>query len=225
MEDNNPKRFIDPSKIGKAIGKGVEKTVTSYGEKNVLKIYENESDPTILKGRFYMAKILHILYPLTFPTTHNVGRMTNEMGDKKHSYIIAEKAIIDDDHRKMGELLHNSTAQHVSALSEEDQLKYRELESKMKEEGRGQDTMAKLSSLSVGFDKQLRNFSKDASGNDLYLDTVEAFKINALTGKPSLNYDKSRLELEIDKIPDEYSRKQALTYLSRLDDLLHELQD
>jgi hypothetical protein len=215
-----PKKITKPEEV---VGKGVEKIVTGFNEENVIKNYNRELRPEIIKGQFYLAQILHTLYPQSFPNVHTAGKKAKQ-NERGLSYMIVEKKELDEKHKEMARLLQKTPSQHVGSLSDEDQDAYRALEGEMKAEGRGDKTKQEMGSLGIGFDAQLRNFSVDKdSGDDLYLDTIQAFRFNSATNTYTLNYDKEKLLSVAEGLSDKYLEEKIKARLARLDELFIEL--
>ncbi len=202
------------------LAEGVEKKVYEDPDnpERVVKIYNYESSslPEV-KSRYHFGKLLHILFPDNFPDIHLSGQKND-----KTATIIAEKRERDSDHARMSELLNKP-----EALNKEEKDEYDNIITRQESAGLGHDIVQKLGSLGVKFDTLARNFSRQESGQDVYLDTINTWVYLRPTdtdGLPdlnqkkylALNFDELALTTQIEKLVGENQKRQAYMHLERI---------
>jgi len=201
------------NEIGELIGFGKDKKVyldKAYADK-VIVIYNPESmykpfTAEQVKAIYYFQKIKHYLFPDNFPNIHAAV-------NGKDVYLISER--IDDPYhqayskRKLGK-----------PLTEEELKKATEFEKKMTSE----TTKAEIKRVVALFEKagifwidlHFSNWARGDNGALINLDTELAiFHFTKM-------YDEEKLKSAIEMIADPKRRRQASSYLSRLNQLFEE---
>jgi hypothetical protein len=220
----------------KPFARGVEKKVFTDPQHpdRVVKVYNHESEslPEV-KARFYFGKILNALFPSNFPDIYQSSQAgDHEVSDTtpRTALLAVEKIDRDEHHIRLNDLLHERTVRGLTD-SEKDELN--SLEKNLRDLGYGQSVTDNLHALGIGLDKQVRNFTRNESGDDIYLDTIDPWIISQ-SRLPDGSYDRrSKKELRfnfdietisaaIASIPDEETRRQTINHLERLKDLANE---
>ena len=199
------------------IGEGGEKKV--YDDPNnpnrVVGVYrENRRDKTLnqVKGRYYMQKILHLLFPKNIPDIH----------ESTQSHVIIEKKERDSDHLAFQELrMARSLAREKGDFSSSSQEMLAAHEAMENKRSSGVDNLIrKLMRIGILFDSNIVNFATDSQGVITYLDTFDPWNISRHGEKYTLypQYEKEELLQAINKLEDP-EKSQALKFFSRLNEL------
>ncbi len=220
----------------KPFARGVEKKVFTDPQHpdRVVKVYNHESEslPEV-KARFYFGKILNALFPSNFPDIYQSSQAgDHEVSDTtpRTALLVVEKIDRDEHHIRLNDLLHERTVRGLTD-SEKDELN--SLEKNLRDLGYGQSVTDNLHALGIGLDKQVRNFTRDESGDDIYLDTINPWTI----AKPRLadgtsdpwskkelcfNFNLEAVTTAIAALPDDETRRQTINHLERLKGLAAE---
>ena len=177
---------------------------------------ERETELTI-KGRYYLAKIMHLLMPANIPDTNFVAK-----GDDV--VIISERKNLDNEHlehNRIKSLLNRKMApeQKNITLDSEIKLGNNRIEALEKDE-RFLAFEEKMEKLGVRFDEYPTNFGNDENNNLIYIDN--SFRpwhdLRAVGGRILKNYYAPAIRAAIMSI-DVSERNHALNYLQRLEEL------
>ncbi len=192
--------------VGKELGRGREKVVYTDPDnesrvKGIFHEYKKEGVEKI-KGRFYLTKILHILYPDNIPDIHLAASNPHMIIiDKVDDQIAVTKQQLG----KLGKDKH---------LADELQEELKELNERVAYHKR--EVSKPLGNLGVTVDSAPGNFTLDANDHITFVDTVEPWGVY---GNKSPNFDFEKLKLVIENIEDNVQKKHALTYLEHLNKL------
>lgn len=204
-------------KKAEKIGEGAEKTIYSHPE-NPEKViarwhYDTKESLEQVRGRYYLTKILHLLFPKNIPDIHQIYKSGEQVAilEKKEPDTIHKK--LHDSllkfHGARGSVPRFHAANYSKLATEHSQRIYWDKQYK--------DFREKISRLGISVDVVAINFGYDKDGNLLYLDNSFLPWNNA--SDPS--YDEKRLREAIDEL-NGADRESALKYLERLEKLREE---
>ncbi len=188
--------MFNPEKRGDLIGEGYNKKVYQDHENpdKVVGILDSETEtPNQIKARYYLTKILHLLFPKNIMDMHGVASQPN-------SYQ-ADKG----EHDELHTILNTGDD---GIVSYDEAHKMVESDPELKNLAEGMDA------LGVPIDDYPHNFSHDSEGNILYLDTFEAWR-RYDSGKIDLWFKFDSLDKALAKLPED-DRAKGEKYLSRL---------
>jgi hypothetical protein len=200
------------------IGVGHEKKVYDdpHSKERVVGVYhEHLQNKTLnqVKGRYYLQKILHLLFPKNIPDIH----------ESTQSYVVTDKKERDIDHMafqelKKAQLAANEKGEDTSSLYWPIKEKFDAIEDKGNAEANR--LIGKLSQMRVVFDSSLINFSTGSDGNVTYLDTFDPWFIGIAEKHLILipHYNKEKLLQVINTLEDP-EKSQALKFFYRLNEL------
>ncbi len=205
-------RLPESFEKGERIGTGRHKEVylNSKNNSEVIKEFKPELSITVLKGYFYLTKIVHILFPNFIPDIHFVGK------DKKD---IAVEDLVPHDVRHL-QLMGSIVGRH-------------ELISKLNRQNLKDDQLVELSGswsefrgkmvdgLGLYIDFSAINFIRDSKGQFKYVEGF--FPWVKQSGRLERDYDLSLLFEAISKLP-EPDHTRAQNYLNRLEALFTQAQ-
>ena len=206
-------------RVGEMLGEGSEKKVfVDPDDKRYAKgIFheELEESPNKIKSRFYLTKILHILYPKNVPDIHMsaskpnmlvVDRVEHDKAQQIHKEIIRVNDMIVI-HGGIATKEERETLDRLNKeLSVERDDRYDKSNKKLI------DFLKEMEKLKVTVDISWFNFSYDKEGNPVYVDSFEPF----FAYGTSWGFSRGRIELAIDELEDEIKKKKAMKYLNRL---------
>ena len=204
------------------VGQGKEKNVYSDPENEhrvIAKIKENKDlvrTPNQLKGRFYLTKILHLLYPKFIPDIHLAAA-------GEENILVLERKNLDEEHVE-----HNQLRAGSQSESSELKDKYKKLLSERDEkfvwDDEFIDRFAELSDLGVEFDPSSSNFGYDDNGNLVYADNSFDPWVNFSDGNHLKKFNAEKIRESIGTLEDT-KKEQALKYLKRLEELYQDELD
>lgn len=216
MPEKPPENLENIKKSKKPIGEGYEKVVysdTNNENRVVAKFKEHVKEtPNQIKARYYLTKILHLLFPENIPDMHWAG-------SEPHAYQV-DKVETDERHKeiqKYSDMLRAGEApwQKDEKTHEEAAEKNWEMSSAVVSDKDVSAFRKKIEQLDIrSLDKSAGNYTKDSEGNVQYLDSFYAWKFR-YDGTPYLFFDFEKLEEAINSLPDN-DKKTALNFLQRL---------
>ena len=185
-----------------------EKVISRFNEEH----FERESELSI-KGRYYLAKILHLLTPTNIPDTNLAAKGENVV-------IISERKKLDDEHlehNRVKMLLRGKmpAEQKNDLLRKETELLDDRAEKLFYDE-RFISFEKKMREVGVRFDDYPTNFGNDENNNLVYIDN--SFKPwYELSGRLRRNYSVSGIRTAIGGLSAD-KQSHALNYLQRLEE-------
>jgi hypothetical protein len=196
--------MVNKEKLGEPIGAGAEKKVYQDPENadRVIGVFEEDTreTPNQIKARFYLTKILHLLFPKNIPDMHWAGSEPNSFQADK------------GEHSELHKIINTGKETHIS---------FEEAMESIESDSAVSDFLKELDKLGIrSMDYASVNYSHDSEGNPLYLDTFYVWK-KRNDGKLQLFCDLDKLEDAIDLLSDE-DNVRAKSYLSRLKNLYEE---
>ncbi|HUC01660.1 MAG TPA: hypothetical protein VMA75_02030 [Candidatus Paceibacterota bacterium] len=184
-DSNNPNRVIAIRKEGKE---------------------DTEDRERKIKARFYLKKILHILFPQNIPDV--------DLATSNPQATRRERVILDPLHQSIqhaGEL-----EAKLGEIPKEAYLKASDASDKIYEDPKYKQLIGSLEELGVEIDTTTCNFTYSENGDALiYLDDVHLEDADWQTKNPR-GFDEEKLEAAISKIADERQQERATIYLDRL---------
>ncbi|MBI3633953.1 MAG: hypothetical protein HY226_06740 [Candidatus Vogelbacteria bacterium] len=196
------KRGENIIKVGKELGRGREKIVYADPDnkklaKGIFHEYKTESIEKV-KGRFYLTKILHMLYPKNIPGIHLsasnphmiiVDKVDDQIANIKEQLgtHVMEKNIAKDLTEELGELIDDISFNKRKIIDG-------------------------LDHLGVIIDEFPPNFAIDEKNNIKFVDSIDPWHVDA-------NYSSNKLKKAIENLEDAAQKKRALIYLAQLDKL------
>ncbi|MDO8483069.1 MAG: hypothetical protein Q7S86_04615 [bacterium] len=194
----------------KPLGVGMEKDVYEQKDRidGVVKVERKAESPRKVRARFYLLKILHMLYPKNIPDIHFSFTEPNATG--------RDKVELDEDHNRMRDLIKNNAAPSENRPfgGEPDTEQFNEASRRMW----GKLNDAKFPSyvfhLGVGVEMTAKNFGLDGDGNFVYVDDFPVWGNNEEGGISPI-FNEERIRESIGKLSGE-KQKQAVCYLERL---------
>ncbi len=189
----------------------IEKNQEPFGIGAEKKVYQDKENPDRVvsvrhtreslsreaKGRFYLTKILHLLFPKNIPNIH--------LSSAKPNITVRKKVELDSAHHTIRErylekrTIDESKEKHIfeamSAIA--NNPKVRALKNDLNNAGVDPETFP-------------GNFGIDNEGYAQYIEDFDAF---AISGEPF--FDAEKLTIAIDRLP-EKEQKQAMHYLEKL---------
>ncbi|MBI2035616.1 MAG: hypothetical protein HYT12_02945 [Candidatus Liptonbacteria bacterium] len=166
-----------------------------------------------MKGRFYLTKIAHLLFPDNIPDIHQV----TESADK------IQTADTDRIAHTEGQSVLQEGVEFSNASDRREQKKgdeywdrgYRMLNKELKEGAR--DLEKRLEGFGLGdcIDSFVANFSRGKDGNVYYLETFRPWTVYS-DEVAFLGFEEEKLKSAIQSMADERGRRTANEYLERL---------
>lgn len=205
-------------KEGFPIAGGTEKLIYEdpRNSDRVLKKYREEktNETHLVRGRFYLAKILHGLMPKNFPDIHQSTSAPNQ--------VIMDRVTLDTEHAELQKVL-KTTSQHQVHLGPEGREKFRIYRDARKADQRVIELIQTLKETGIDFDQASLNFSLDSNAA-IYLDTIEPWEVSIDRNddnKPVLkrNFDTELLRQKIQMLENDSERESLSIYLDRLVEL------
>ncbi|MBI1974305.1 MAG: hypothetical protein HYS51_00375 [Candidatus Zambryskibacteria bacterium] len=186
------------------IGEGAEKKVyqSRHHPERVLGAYKHPESPGLVKARYYLTKILHILLPENIVDIH--------LSSSQPNAVVREKVKLDDLYTELQKI-------YVKAeWSDEDERRLRELEKQARERQYydEHDLIQNLHNLGIAIDEGTDNFAYDTADKLKYFEDFPALKIEKDAVKRCFN--ETALQSAIGKITDDKSKEKAQSYLNRL---------
>lgn len=201
------------------IGEGKDRRVFIDPKNEARVIAETKDDveqetPLQLKGKYYLTKIVHNLFPENIPDIYQVGEAKEEDGSVQTTD--RERITQSAEHEKLKLALHDGDE---AAVKEAEGLVIRDI-------GKEMSTLdMKLSEIGLGFniDSTLENYTRDDKGNVHYLESFTPWQVDVVDPKElEVLFDEVALREAIEKVSDEKTKNECLRYLERLLELLEE---
>lgn len=198
------------------LGVGVEKTFYQDTDNSdrVIGYYkegtaDREVSPRERIARFYLTKIMHILFPQNIPDIH--------MSTSSPHAIMRKKVEFSPNHDTMRQVLLQK--EQGKELSPELARAYNTAGEKIRDDPEVKRFAGVLESFGVDVDHEPQDFSYDTDGNIIYVEPFDALRMSV--GGPRPWFDADKLEHAIKGL-DEARRQEALNYLQRLKKLVAE---
>ncbi len=218
---------FDPEKM-EHFAEGAEKIVYHHPqdpEKVVAEFRSDAIEAREMKGRFYLTKVLHALFPRNIP---DISLAAKEGGS--NPYMVLEKKHLDRQHEELRDLsTHQQMKSHQGESDREidDAILDKELAS-MESLNRDPDIEAlsktmREAGLEMLLDTSPRNFGRDQEGNLVYVDN-SFYPWWAGEDGSIEPRDYHVLREAIQKIDDKEARDRAMAYLERLETLRAEAE-
>lgn len=197
-------------KFGNKIGGGKEKNVFEHPDnpdKVIAKLHERWSENKWqFRGRFYLSKILHVLFPKNIPDVHLSAQGTDKI-------LVSEMKNLDPMHQEIQKLVANGYWRSPVETT---------YEKKLESDPCFHDLTRSMAYLGIYLDTAGRNFGYDDRGNLIYVDNdFSPWGINLKSLKINFNFNKENLLVRVNSLPEEQKEK-ALLYLNRIEDLAEE---
>jgi hypothetical protein len=193
------------------VGRGSEKEVYEHPNDpaKVVAEFRYAESPKRLRGRFYLTKILHELFPDNLPDISVAA--TNP------HVVIMERKQLDEAHKSLQKF--NIKGDFVGNFS----ARYKEFEDKIGEDRKFKQLKRELAELGIGLETAAMNFGYDDKNNLVYVDS--SFDpwpcYYHVDDKFERSYDPAKLRNAVNLLePDR--KKRALKYLERLEILAEE---
>jgi len=169
-----------------------------------------------MRGRFYLSKILHFIFPAAIPEVYAAGT-------KDGGYLDIEKVETDEDHRRMQAA--RAKTESGKHLSNEESVEMRQLAQKREQDPKIHDFVNALRKLGVIVDPTGDNYSYGSDGSFQYLDnSFTPWQINRVGRKLVKAYNADELAKAIESLAPE-QKEQAKLYLERLEQLFKEEEE
>jgi len=205
----------------KRMGRGAEKNVYNDpgNEKRVIAEIRNSDErirtPRQVKARFYLTKILHLLYPTFIPDIH--AAISGETDT-----LSMGKKTLDAEHLELNRLREKVVAGHPTR---EEETRYREQlrkgEHKLSWDDAFMDYFQEIESLGVNFDPSPVNFGHDENSHLVYVDnSFEPWTIFS-DGNIKKRFSAEKIREKINGLGGA-KKDTAMSYLARLETLYEE---
>lgn len=205
-------RFILERKNKEPIGEGGGRTVYDDPSNNdrviAFNVYREQSaNPIIARGRYYLGKILHILFPDNLADVH--------LSSSEPDITVRQKLDLNSEYRKL-EKFHAK-----KNLTKDEGEEYRRLfslrhENETVPKDKYDKLLAQLRGLGIHVDPTLMNFALGEDNKLKYVEIQEPFYYDG-----SRAYGHDAIKDAIGKLGDPRVREKANNYLQRLE-ILHE---
>lgn len=213
------------------IGAGQEKQIFEHPTdpaKVVARFRESRESkrqtPSQMRGRYYLSKVLHLIFPKFVPNMHCSG--LSESGE----VFVSEYRTLDAEHIRHNDLrmrvLEETVDKEERAKLEEEELAIRS-ERKAAQAGdvELQELKGELKSLGVFFDSSSSNYGHDEDGDPVYVDNTFVPWIEGTRSGMFRMYNPEKLAVAIESIDDDDRRDQARRHFERLEALYKETKD
>ena len=215
---------FNPEKLEK-IGEGAEKEVYLHPDDPNKVIAEwfperaAKESPRQVKGRYYLTKIMHLLFPKNIPDIHLIYK-------NKRQVAVLERKEADSEHRELHEVILALRKKQTDELSKKFWKKLSMHERKIGADERFRDFIAEIGKFNVEIDSTKFNFGHDKDGNLLYLDNSFRpwYESGTAQHKSIVRYNEDELIKAINALSD-VDREKASLYLKRLEELRKEELD
>lgn len=211
-EGEDKKVYVHPKDESKVVARFKEK------EENLVETARQ------IKGRFYLTKILHLIFPTSIPDVSLVAKGENTI-------LVSEKKKLDELHKKHNKLRTQVRYENNQSpeLSKEYSRIYEGHEDRLIWDDKYIDFLRDIASLGVDLDPSPSNFGYDKDKNLVYVDNdFKPWKIRTNQEKTRVemikNYDREQILEASDKL-DEETRGKIKSHLDRLDTLFKEEQE
>ncbi|MFZ1627184.1 MAG: hypothetical protein WAT81_05280 [Candidatus Moraniibacteriota bacterium] len=193
---------------------GAEKDVYKHlvHHDKLVKEYRNESqEASMIKARFYFAKVLRVLFPKNFPSMSIAGTGQKKIDQRPH--VVVEKVDLDNRHAEIQRL-------YDADFSRTGSRRLGQLMKEVDEDPRVRMFDSQLDFFGVYFDKTFRNYAISKDGHVLYLDTIDPWSEVYIpqSGKTTLKlaFDPEKISEGIDLIKDPVAQTQVRAYLDKV---------
>lgn len=164
-----------------------------------------------IKARYYLTKILHLLFPDNIPDIH--------LAQSEPSMLVAEKINLDEGHLVDAKVASNFW-HYQAPISKEDSDAAEQHFMQIKKNEKYRDFLDSLERMGIVVDPEPINFGKNIDSNNselVYLDSINPFWKNSESENAvwSRNFNSDLLELAIKKLP-ENKKTKAMYYLKNL---------
>jgi hypothetical protein len=162
-----------------------------------------------LKGRYYLAKIAHLLLPKHIPEVYQAG----ESVDGKQA-IDVERIAHSPGQALLQELRRTGRDEKsaVEKIMEEQGMAMRDLDGDLEKIG-----------LGFAIDQNVGNYTKNEAGDTYYLETFKPWQADVVDPKEvEVLFDEEALRSAIEEVPDQETKEKCTRYLERLLALLEE---
>ncbi len=203
-------RFEDIVKMPKVVG-GRERTYfeDQDSKEKLVGVYKRCAKPNEARSRFYLTKIIHLLYPKNIPDVFLSANDPNVIIRKKEDFGWENDLLMRYHFGKRFDAQPLTAAEEKKIAEAGERLRSDEIRAFRQE----------LYALELMVDKATFNFGYDSDGNIKYGETFEAFMLdNSYFAFVRFNADKLRAVIEEKLDGDE--RKRALAYLERLEQII-----
>ncbi len=201
--------------LGHKIGQGAEKEIYLSKDNDVIAILKYlEDSPEAFKGRYYLTKILHYIFPQNIPDIYavfydrnSVLRIEFKNLEKEYIQLIADLYFLNN------YPIHNDDIESLS-------IRYQKRKEKIIRDPNYIDLINKLKECGVLVDGNFLNFSYDNNGNLVYIDnSFIPWSTDNKKNIFSINYNYNNLKKMIEEKLQKENKDRALRYLQRLEEL------
>ena len=203
------------------IGQGGERKVFQHpnDSQKVIGVYENHvtpATPNRVKGRYYLTKILHLLFPDNIPDVYTTAP-SGHIAEKKErdvDHLNIQRFISLSEKHNKGEFVSN---EDLNLAQRKHATGYRNLAYNPKII----DLKRKLGEIGINFDRANCNVTTDSKGHAIYIEVFEPWSgIYPASRSKSLldfylSYDEDKLQDVINRLPEPH-RSVAQKYFDRL---------
>lgn len=199
-EGNERKVYVDPHHEGKVIAE--------------TRLEVKQETPLQLKGKYYLTKIVHNLFPKNIPDIYQVGE--SKESDGSIQTIDRERITQSAEHEKLKLALQDG---NEGAIDEATKLVVADIGAEMSE------IDMRLSEIGLGFniDTTIENYTRDDQGNVRYLESFTPWQVDIVNpNELEILFEEDSLREAINQLPDEKLRNECLRHLDRLLGLLEE---
>lgn len=199
-EGNERKVYVDPNREGRVIAE--------------TRLEAKQETPLQLKGKYYLTKIVHNLFPKNIPDVYQAGE--SKKSDGSIQTIDRERITQSAEHEKLKLALQDGDE---GTIDEATKLVVADIGAEMSE------IEMRLSEIGLGFniDSTIENYTRDDQGNVRYLEPFSPWQVDIVNPKElEVLFDEAALREAIENIPDEKTKNDCLGYFNRLLDLLEQ---
>ena len=203
-------RFKFEAENSEPLGEGVERKtfINPEDSEKVISMKKEgvEKDtPRQLKGRYYLTKIVHLLFPNHIPDIFQVRE--------------SEDGVQTIDRERIGHTPGHKLLQEMRLSGGDEESVGKQLADELQEAGRGRwEVDLALSDIGLGFniDENLGNYTKDDKGDVYYLETFNPWQADVEPGQLEALFGEEELREAIDGITDQEVKELCIHYLERL---------
>ena len=212
---------FNPDKLGESFARGNEKIIYPHPhdpEKLVAELWDQkEALPSEIKGRYYLTKILHLLFPKNIPDVSFAGG-----GDGNTPYLVMEKKNLDARHKELRDRISSlqikmAGGENDAVLSGEINAEETAMQVELDADPEFREFRKRMGDMGLFIDDAARNFGRDENGDLVYVDNDFSPWVAAQDGGLLPEYDDGLYDA-IQALGDR-ERDQAMVYYNRLDAL------
>lgn len=210
-------------KEGKFIAGGSEKRVYEHptDPEKIVKTYKTENEDfervnsNKVRARYYLGKLLHILYPKNFPDIN--------LSSSKPNQVVMERKNLDPEHLEIFKIENKAKEAGRSLAKGEDDQIYSILEARRHDPSIAELKM-RMTEMGIDLDHGGINYAYDEVRNVIFVDNVHPWDYTYDEDEEPVhpNFDVKKLTDAIALLESEEERKVAATYLKRLEALFIE---